>query len=460
LKRGSCMGLKLFSKSKQLAELHPSTNENELNGQLQVSVDQLNGVVEQIKLATESLEHISSENQQSVQQLRTHSEQTNTYTMQLNDKVTAIEASSQEVASISEQVLAESITSMDHLQTTFSSLNSLNEKIDYLHNGQQHLIKQMEKLVQQSDETMKIIQSIGAISQKTKILALNASIEAARAGIHGKGFNVVATEVGNLANLTTSAVEDTTKSIRQMQQEILISTKMVQQEASQIQIGTEQVTEVVQRFTELQNAFHHIRGSIEHTNEQVLVQTTSITEISTILQDISAMSVGNVEEVSDISLSLDKQHEEVGVIVQIASSLTTMAEDLQHLVKTNQTIIEIDEGLIAQSKLRLQQLSGENALLSLNLEEHQQLLTAFQKENYFFEAIWTNRTDGTFIFSLPAAGLLNAKARPWFKHAIGGEVYVSEPYTSAVTKRQCITISMPIKKNGVICAVLGADLTI
>ena len=87
----------------------------------------------------------------------------------------------------------------------------------------------MENLVAHSIKTIGIVQNIGSISQKTRVLALNASIEAARAGIHGKGFNVVANEVGNLANLTSDAVNETGINIKIIQEEIMKSTEMVKE---------------------------------------------------------------------------------------------------------------------------------------------------------------------------------------------------------------------------------------
>ncbi|MTT30786.1 hypothetical protein GMB86_01995 [Terrilactibacillus sp. BCM23-1] len=74
--------------------------------------------------------------------------------------------------------------------------------------------------------------------------------------------------------------------------------------------------------------------------------------------------------------------------------------------------------------------------------------------------IWSNRSDGTFIFSNPPAALVNAKARSWFKEAMNGRRYVSDPYISVLTKRNCVTLSVPIKENNQIIGVLGADITV
>lgn len=463
MKEGEPMLFNLFASTTPVLEKEQSTvvnQPNETNEQIQVSVDQLNAVVEQIKLATLSLQDISSFNQQSAHHLKEHSGLTNTYTQQVRDKMTSIQSSSMQVAIISDKVLSDSVSSTEDLHTAYVALQSLDEKITLLHGGHQVLIAQMDRLVQHSELTMRIIHSIGAISQKTKILALNASIEAARAGVHGKGFDVVANEVGKLANLTTTAVEETSTSIQEMQKEILTSTTMVQQEAQQVEQGTVEISNVLERFHHLKERLELIQGSISETNSQVSSQTSSITEITDILQEISVMSIKNFEEAGHVSNAISKQHTEIGQIVEISSSLTNTAEELQRIVKVEEGDIAVDQKLIYESKRKLQQLVDETLLYDLDVSYHKQVLTQFLNKEHTMEAIWSNRQDGTFIFSNPPAGLLNAKVRPWFSHAMEDEIYVSKTYTSALTKKKCMTISCPIKHEGKIIGVLGADLTI
>ncbi|TCK08092.1 UNVERIFIED_ORG: cache domain-containing protein [Anoxybacillus amylolyticus] len=92
---------------------------------------------------------------------------------------------------------------------------------------------------------------------------------------------------------------------------------------------------------------------------------------------------------------------------------------------------------------------------------HRRVLDQFLSQNGEIEAVWSNRLDGTFVYSNPPAGLVNAKVRSWFQEASGGTVYVSDPYVSALTKHLCVTVSAPITDhNGQIVGVIGADLAL
>ena len=433
----------------------------DMSEQIQVSVDQLNAVAEQIKLSSLSLEDISSANQKMMQQLSEHSEKTNDNTQQVKEKMKNIQASSIQVSAISDQVLTDSLSSAKDLTASLSALQSLSGKIEALHNTHQELLQQMDSLVKHSNKTIEIVETIGLISQRTRVLALNASIEAARAGIHGKGFNVVATEVGKLANLTSDAVNETSSNMQLIQEEIMKSTGMVNEEFKQVEDGAHEITAVLDSFRKLENKQKHIQATISETNCAVASQAENIQEITVLLNDISDMSVENTNQVFNISENINNQHTNIEQLLKITNSLTNTSSELQHLVKKDDNQqFTYDLSHIETIKKKLTNLVAQSQLHIIDTINHEKILNTFLHNQANLEAIWSNRSDGTFIYSNPPAGLVNASVRPWFKHAIKGEIYVSEIYTSALTKKKCLTISCPITYQNEIIGVIGVDLSL
>lgn len=454
--------MKFFSRAKiEAQELQNPEEVSNVNEHIQVSVDQLDAVVEQLKLATSSLNEISSSNQQSTLQLTTQSERANDYTKRVKNRMEIISASSIEVAENSDRVQQDSLISLEDLKNALDTIKVLEDKIELLQVGHQQLLAQMDNLVQHSEQTKQIVDTIGVISNKTKILALNASIEAARAGVHGRGFNVVATEVGTLASLTTNAVAETTSNIQIIQDEIVKSTKMVKEEAERVDTSVKEIGNVLQSFNQLQTRIYDIQSSISNTNEAVNSQKESVSDITELLNNISEMATSNVEQVYRVSSGSEKQHESITDIVEIMDSLTNTSSELQKMVKkSDKNTYTVDSNQIERVKGYMQELLNDNPIYELDAGIHRSALTQFANNHLNIEAIWSNYSDGTFIFSNPPAGIVNARVRPWFRNAMDGEFYISDIYVSSVTKRKCLTISCPIKDGNSKVGVLGVDLSI
>ena len=92
-------------------------------------------------------------------------------------------------------------------------------------------------------------------------------------------------------------------------------------------------------------------------------------------------------------------------------------------------------------------------------ELHRNVLSGLLASHDFIEAAWTNDMKGRFICSIPEAGIANALIRDWFKRSAAGEEYISRVYISAITRKPCVTYSIPIRDSqGKIVGVFGVDL--
>jgi methyl-accepting chemotaxis protein len=169
-----------------------------------------------------------------------------------------------------------------------------------------------------ADQIGEIIAMINDIADQTNLLALNAAIEAARAGEHGRGFAVVADEVRKLAERTTSSTGEVTSSIRLIQQKTADA-------VSEIDTGLEAVDSGVELATSAGAGLQAIVGATERV-------ASMIGGIAAAAEEQNASVHGMTENILAVAGSFDEVNEQADQSARAMDSLATRAEQLRGLV--------------------------------------------------------------------------------------------------------------------------------
>ncbi|MFC4099456.1 methyl-accepting chemotaxis protein [Paenibacillus xanthanilyticus] len=176
------------------------------------------------------------------------------------------------------------------------------------------------------------VDAIAEISAQTNLLALNAAIESARAGEHGKGFEVVAHEVKKLAEQSARSAQQINGIILDSQRETQAMMAVVQSVYGEVAQGAAAVVQANEVFRDIHHSVHTVSKQIEHINRSAAAMTRESSRILSTIQSISISAEQAAGGAQNASAATEEQLASMEEIQASAASLSHMAEELQVLI--------------------------------------------------------------------------------------------------------------------------------
>lgn len=304
----------IYSKQREQAEEKLKTEEAILTTR-QVSVNNLKDIttsmsvtVDGLVRATHAINDVTAQQSTSAQEQVEVIGSTNTMldtflelSSQISDQARQITRSSQEAAEISEQ-------GQQALEQTFQSMKDIREQVEAIGSTIVSLARHTRRI----DD---IITSVSEIATQSNLLALNASIEAARAGVHGRGFAVVADEVRELASQSTQSATAIRFILGEIKKSMKETVEATQTGIQNVDSGVSKTQEANEVIIQLASNVRESRDAVSDIYEIIRQQAEGMEEIAIGMDRIQLITRQNLASTRTVE--------------SVSSSLTRLASDLQ-----------------------------------------------------------------------------------------------------------------------------------
>lgn len=299
----------------------PVTGKNELSHlaasfnlfaeKIQNTVIEVSSSTEQLQSSSDTLMDKAKETQNDVNQQQSQAQLAAAAMTEMSASAAEVSTSANQANNLSSSALSTANNSREVVVNAVSSMSSLSDQLT----STSAIIENLRKDSEQIGSVLDVIRSI---AEQTNLLALNAAIEAARAGEQGRGFAVVADEVRSLASRTQESTEEIQTIIQTLQQRSESAFKAITGSCTSAESTSELVQSTEQSLVKIAEFMDEINNSITHISEAAGQQAIVSDEVSQ-----------NVNAVSDISTATYKQTEETS---QSAEQLSLLGDSLAQIV--------------------------------------------------------------------------------------------------------------------------------
>ncbi len=292
------------------------------------TVDHMNSSIGEMNRAMDSLSESSAETIEAMKEVAGGTTETANAVQNQMEMTQEIQSRIDEVRHVSDVITESMSTAMQEIRNGRESMAQLVKHVETSGRAGKQVVDELTELNRHTAKMHDITDLINEVASQTTLLALNASIEAARAGDSGRGFAVVASEISKLAEQTTQATDDITSLIDNL------STKL-KEVMDSIGVLMESNEEQSSCAGQAADNFVHITKSAEEANAQTGALEQTVDRLAqanaSIVESIETVSAISEEVSAHASETLDVSGQNADIVQKVSGLVYSLNEDAKRL---------------------------------------------------------------------------------------------------------------------------------
>ena len=330
------LGVRLSPESESAAMTQIAEAFNEMVAELEQTVDRIQRFAgdvatasEEVTASTEEVKSAGEKVSESIQEVSAGAEEQQQQLESVSAQMEQLSGSIEEVASSADEVAATAERAAELGADGRESAARASDTMDTIEASTAASVEEVESLAADIDEVGEIVDLISGIADETNMLALNASIEASRAGEAGQGFAVVAEEVKSLAQEATEATAQIESRIEGIQSAAEEAVDDLQRTNEHVSTGAETIEAAIDDLDGLAERVEEANAGVQEIDAVTDDQANSTEEAASQVDSVAQVAEESTQAAENVSAAAEEQASSLTEVAENAKSLAGRADELR-----------------------------------------------------------------------------------------------------------------------------------